>query len=214
MSVRSVIVRLEAEVAGYVAGLGKAAQATDDVVKKTAQAKKSIGDNRQAMETAGTSLAVFGATSVAALGASAKAAMDWESAWAGVTKTVDGSPEQMAALEGELRNLAKTLPSTHTEIAAVAEAAGQLGVKRESVAAFTKTMVDLGETTNLTAEEAATAIAQIANVMGTTGDEVDNFGATLVALGNDGDRGHDDPLGGETGERPPRGGRGPSLLRR
>ena len=186
MSVRSVIVRLEAEVAGYVAGLGKAAQATDDVVKKTAQAKNSIGDNRQAMETAGTSLAVFGATSVAALGASAKAAMDWESAWAGVTKTVDGSPEQMAALEGELRNLAKTLPSTHTEIAAVAEAAGQLGVKRESVAAFTKTMVDLGETTNLTAEEAATAIAQIANVMGTAGADVDNFGASLVALGNAG----------------------------
>lgn len=186
MSVRSVIVRLEAEVAGYVAGLGKAAQATDDVVKKTAQAKKTIGENRQAMETAGTSITVFGASSVAALGASAKAAMDWESAWAGVTKTVDGSPEQMAALEGELRNLAKTLPSTHQEIAAVAEAAGQLGVKRESVAAFTKTMVDLGETTNLTAEEAATAIAQIANVMGTAGGDVDNFGASLVALGNAG----------------------------
>ncbi|MGC0237274.1 phage tail tape measure protein [Arthrobacter sp. SD76] len=186
MSVRSVIVRLEAEVAGYVAGLGKAAQATEDVVKKTAQAKKTIGENRQAMDTAGTALAGFGATSVAALGASAKAAMDWESAWAGVTKTVDGSPEQMAALEGELRNLAKTLPSTHQDIAAVAEAAGQLGVQRESVAAFTKTMIDLAETTNLTADDAATSIARFMNVMGTAGDEVDNLGATLVALGNDG----------------------------
>lgn len=186
MSVRSVIVRLEAEVAGYVAGLGKAAQATENVVKKTAQAKKTIGENSQAMETAGRTLGGFGAASVAALGASAKAAMDWESAWAGVTKTVDGSPEQMAALEGELRNLAKTLPSTHQEIAAVAEAAGQLGVAREDVASFTKTMIDLAETTNLSADEAATSIARFMNVMGTSGDDVDNLGAALVALGNDG----------------------------
>jgi TP901 family phage tail tape measure protein len=92
----------------------------------------------------------------------------------------------MAELEQGLRGLAKTLPSTHTEIAAVAEAAGQLGVKRQDILSFTKTMVDLGETTNLTADEAATNIAQIANVMGTHGDEIDNFGATLVALGNAG----------------------------
>lgn len=141
---------------------------------------------KRAAEKAGTALVAFGTATVAALGASAKAAMDWESAWAGVTKTVDGSPEQMRELEGGLRQLAKTLPSTHQEIAAVAEAAGQLGVKREDILKFTKTMIDLGETTNLTAEEAATDIAQIANVMGTTGDEIDNFGAALVALGNDG----------------------------
>jgi TP901 family phage tail tape measure protein len=160
-------------------GSEKAAEAS----KKDAQYKS---DQAEAAKTAGTALLAFGTTTVAALGASAKAAMDWESAWAGVTKTVEGSPAQMAELETGLRNLAKTLPSTHQEIAGVAEAAGQLGVKREDILKFTKTMVDLGETTNLTAEEAATDIAQIANVMGTTGDDIDNFGATLVALGNDG----------------------------
>src|SRR5690606_34365347 len=36
------------------------------------------------------------------------------------------------------------------------------------------------------ADQAATSIAQISNVMGTTTGEVDNFGAALVALGNDG----------------------------
>lgn len=190
MSVRSVIVRLEAEVAGYVAGFGKAAQATDDVVKKTAQAKKSIADNHQAMDAAGKTMLTFGTASVAGLGASTKAAMDWESAWAGVTKTVDGTPEQMSELESSLRGLAKTLPATHDEIAGVAEAAGQLGVKREDVVGFTETMIALGETTNLTADEAATSIAQISNVMGTMAREgsagVERFSATLVALGNAG----------------------------
>jgi len=161
----------------------KGSEKSAEASKKDAEYKKKQAD---AAETAGKTMVGFGATTVAALGASAKAAMDWESAWAGVTKTVDGSPQQMAELEQGLRGLAKTLPSSHEDIAAVAAAAGQLGVKRQDILAFTKTMIDLGETTNLTADEAATNIAQIANVMGTQGDDIDNFGATLVALGNAG----------------------------
>lgn len=190
MSARSVIVRLEAEVAGYIAGMGAAGRATDNVARQVVQARNSIDANRQSMDKAGKTMMAFGAVGIAALGASAKAAMDWESAWAGVTKTVEGTPEEMDKLEGSLRNMAKTLPATHEEIAGVAEAAGQLGVKREDIAGFTKTMVDLGVSTNLTAEEAATNIAQISNVMGTMAREgsegVARFGATLVALGNDG----------------------------
>src|SRR5690606_8515964 len=125
-----------------------------------------------------------------AMGATVKAAMDWESAWTGVLKTVDGTPAQLAAVETGLRQLAKTLPASHQEIAAVAEAAGQLGVSTPGIVDFTKTMIDLGETTNLTSDEAATAIAQMANVMGLkldgSTDDVQRFGATLVELGNNG----------------------------
>ncbi|MBM7480117.1 phage tail tape measure protein [Oerskovia jenensis] len=151
---------------------------------------QSATRNQQAWDRAGTTLTAFGAVTTVALGATVKAAMDWESAWTGVLKTADGSGAQLAALESDLRNLATTLPATHQEIAAVAEAAGQLGVGVDSVASFTKTMVDLGETTNLSADEAATAIAQMANVMDasllSSKDGVSRFGATLVALGNDG----------------------------
>jgi TP901 family phage tail tape measure protein len=151
---------------------------------------ESAETNRDAWDKAGGALTAYGISTVAVLGATAKAAMDWQSAWAGVTKTVDGSPQQMAELEDGLRGLAKTLPITHTEIAGVAEAAGQLGVARKDVLGFTKTMIDLGVSTNLTAEEAATDIAQISNVMGTMSREgaqgVARFGSALVALGNDG----------------------------
>ena len=190
MSTRSVIVRLEAEVASYVAGMGRAGRATDDVARQVVQARRSTEANQKAMETAGKTMLTFGTLTVAGLGASAKAAMDWESAWAGVTKTVNGTPEQLNELEHGLRGLAKTLPLTHEEIAGVAEAAGQLGVAREDILGFTKTMIDLGVSTNLTADEAATNIAQISNVMGTMardGSEgISRFGATLVALGNNG----------------------------
>jgi TP901 family phage tail tape measure protein len=198
---RRVKVIFSAEIQGFKQAMADAAQATQKTKQAAEDSSKaadtylgklveSANKNRDAWEKSGTVLLGVGTAAVAGLGLAGKAAMDWESAWAGVTKTVDGTPAQMDELEASLRGLAKTLPSTHEEIAGVAEAAGQLGVKREDVVGFTKTMIDLGETTNLTADEAATSIAQISNVMGTMERDgskgVERFGATLVALGNAG----------------------------
>ena len=70
-----------------------------------------------ALQTVGRGMVAFGAATVAGLALATKAAMNWESAWAGVTKTVEGTPEQLAELEGGLRGLARELPATHAEIA-------------------------------------------------------------------------------------------------
>lgn len=137
-------------------------------------------------EGAGRAAMAGGAVLAAGLALSAKAAMDWESAFAGVKKVVDGTPEQIGQLERQLRDLATQMPVTAQEIAGVAEAAGQLGVAREDVAAFTKTAVMLGVTTNLSAEDAATGLARLGNIMGVTNAEVGRAGAALVALGNAG----------------------------
>lgn len=143
-------------------------------------------EHRASLESLGQGFLTYGAVVTAGLAIAGKAAMDWESAFTGVRKTVDGSPQQIAALEAELRKLARTLPATHEEIAGVAEAAGQLGIKRKDIAEFTKVMIDLGNTTNLTAEEAATGLAKLSNIMGTSSSDVDRLGSALVALGNDG----------------------------
>jgi TP901 family phage tail tape measure protein len=178
---RSVVVRLRAEVDRYVAGMQRAKSATTELGKElTGQGKLS---QRQLDQLGNTATVVAGGM-VLAFGASAKAAIDWESAFAGVEKTVDGTASQMAALEGGLRDLAKELPASHAEIAGVAEAAGQLGVKVGDVEEFTKVMIDLGETTNLSAEEAATSLARISNIMGTATSDVDRMGSTIVELGN------------------------------
>jgi TP901 family phage tail tape measure protein len=137
-----------------------------------------------AMEMVGRGMLVAGAAIAAGLVLSARAAIEWESAWAGVLKTVDGTPEQMAALEEEIRGLTAILPATHAEIAGVAEAAGQLGVQRQNVAAFTKVMIDMGEATNLSATDAATALARFMNIMQTAPGDVDRLGSAIVDLGN------------------------------
>jgi TP901 family phage tail tape measure protein len=160
-------------------GWARASTAIDKFADKVAKNEQHL--NKISSAATRTGLIVG-----AGLGAAAKAAIDWESAWAGVTKTVDGSSAQMAQLEQQLRGMTKTLPATHGEIAAVAEAAGQLGVRRQDIAAFTKVMVDLGESTNLTSEEASSSLAQFMNVMQSAPENVGRLGAAIVALGNDG----------------------------
>lgn len=180
---RSVVVRLSAETAAYIREMQAAGRlgtdAMQQVERATLRADSAVSKTAQTTKRAGMVMAV-------GLGLAIKAAIDWESQWTGVLKTVDGTTAQLNDLEGGLRDMAKTLPESHQEIAAVAEAAGQLGIQTPNVESFTKTMVQLGETTNLTSEQAATDIAQIENVMRTASDETDNLGASLVALGNNG----------------------------
>ena len=75
------------------------------------------------------------------------------------------------------------MPTSANEIAAVAEAAGQLGIKTPDVAEFTKVMVMLGDTTNMSATEAATQLARLANITGMSASEYSNLGSTIVDLG-------------------------------
>lgn len=194
---RSVSVVLSAKVNQFKADMAAAGKSAVDAARETetawdksatgaGKAMASIGRYEQEMTTAGTAMATFGGVVVGSLGLATKAAMSWESAWTGVLKTVDGSPKQLAEVEKGLRGLAKTLPASHEEIAAVAEAAGQLGIKTDAVVSFTKTMIDMGESTNLSAEEASTALAQFMNIMGTSQKDVGKLGAAIVGLGNDG----------------------------
>ncbi|HZL04569.1 MAG TPA: phage tail tape measure protein, partial [Coriobacteriia bacterium] len=193
MSERSVRLILKAEVADFKRQMGEAAAATDKIPASAAKAETSLGRmvqsaryNRESWDRAGRTMTAFGTATLAGLALAGRAAVNWESQWTGVLKTVNGTDAELSGLEESLREMARTLPASHQEIAAVAEAAGQLGVQTPNVAAFTRVMIDLGETTNLSADEAATALAQLMNVMQTSAADVDNLGAAVVELGNNG----------------------------
>lgn len=49
---------------------------------------------------------------------------------------------------------------------------------------FTRVMIDMGNSTNLTAEEAATSLAKFTNITGLSNSQVGRLGATVVDLGN------------------------------
>ncbi|GGC84250.1 phage tail tape measure protein [Enterococcus wangshanyuanii] len=160
-----------------------------DGLKNFSDKAKNIGSG---MQNVGKSYSMgITAPIVAGTALSVKAASDFESAFAGVKKTVDEAVDSNGKvtvsygdLEKGIRDMAKELPASAAEISAVAESAGQLGIKTENVLSFTKTMVDLGESTNMSADEAATALARLANITGMPQSEFDKLGATIVDLGN------------------------------
>ncbi|NQJ68509.1 phage tail tape measure protein [Streptococcus suis] len=138
------------------------------------------GLNTVSQRTQALSLAIFGGMTL-----SAKAAMDFESAFTGVTKTVDETASMTyGRLATGIREMAKELPSSAAEISKVAEVAGQLGIKADDVLAFTRVMIDMGNSTNLSAEDAAVAIAKFQNIVQMAPDDVSRLGSVIVHLGN------------------------------
>lgn len=179
------LARLDIETNGVTGWLNKQGDAfikQGEKIQKFGSVVSSVGST---LTTGITLPLVAGATAVT------KAAIDWESAFAGVKKTsdevVDSNGNVVYSyddLESSLRDLAKQLPSTHSEIASVAEAAGQLGIQTQNVSAFTKVMIDLGESTNMSAETAATELARFANITQMSQDKFSNLGSAIVDLGN------------------------------
>lgn len=157
----------------------------DEFKRKMEETSKSFADTGKKLQEVGKSWSTKVTAPIMALGAlSAKSAIDFESAFAGVRKTVDATEDEFAALSDGIRQMAKELPASAVEIAGVSEAAGQLGIANEHILSFTRTMIDLGESTNMTAETASTNLARLANITQMPQTEFDKLGSTIVALGN------------------------------
>lgn len=116
--------------------------------------------------------------------AAVNAGSDFESAFAGIRKTVDATEQEYAVLEDSIRDMAKNMPMTASELAEIGESAGQLGIHTENLEDFIQTMADLSVATNLTSEDAASQFAKFANITGMAQDQFDEMGSTVVALGN------------------------------
>ena len=150
---------------------------------------KKAGDNisnfgQKASKIGGTLTKTVTLPIVAVGTAAVKSAIDFESAFAGVKKTVDGTEEDFKKLEEGIKQMSKELPSSAEDIAAVAESAGQLGIQTDNILGFTRTIIDLGNATNLVGEEGASQLAKFANITQMSQKNFDRLGSTIVALGN------------------------------
>ena len=141
------------------------------------------------VERVGNSLTRTVTTPIVGLGtAAAKASIDYESAFAGVRKTVNATGEDAEAffesLSDSVIQMSKELATGANDIADVMAIAGQLGIENDELVAFTDTIVRLGMSTNLAGEEAASAMARFANITGMQQSMFGEMGSTLVHLGN------------------------------
>jgi TP901 family phage tail tape measure protein len=137
------------------------------------------------MTKAGKSLTTHVTAPITALGTAAiKASVDYEYAFANVRKTVDATEEEYDRLSDSVKQMSTEVAASAEDIAEVMSIAGQLGIENEHLAEFTRTMIDLGNSTNMVAADAASEAARFANIMGMSQNEFQNLGSTLVDLGN------------------------------
>lgn len=157
-------------------------------LKDTGKGIKEVGESIDTI----TKPIQYASTALAAGGvASAKFAIDFEDSFAGVKKTVDATPEQLAKIKQGIIDLSTTgidgrgaIPQTTTELNELAAAGGQLGISQENIIDFTEVMAQMGTATNLVGEEGAATLARFQNVMGVGQNEIRNIGSAIVDLGN------------------------------
>jgi TP901 family phage tail tape measure protein len=185
MADKTVVVSFKARTGQYLTKVSQLSGAT----------KRMANDQSAAMARANSRMKGVAAVSIlagkavivgvgGALAVSAKAAIDFESALAGVAKTVKGSDAEISRLGQAMRDLALTTPVSVTELLKIAEVGGQLGVPISKMEDFTRVVAALGVTTDLSSEQAAKSLARFANVMGSSFDDFEMLGSILVELGN------------------------------
>lgn len=158
---------------------------TQKITKPLEDFQKAAEKTSEVLGTIASKFRWLSATAGAVLTGATKSAIDYESAFASVRKTIDASEEEFQGLSDAILETTKTIPIAANEFAELVGLAGQLGVGKEDVIDFTKVVADLGVATNITSEEAGTMLAQFFNVT-SKGDfsNVSNFASALVDLGN------------------------------
>ena len=136
------------------------------------------------------SVSIMGAAIVGSFAAGVAAAAAFEEQFVAVKKTLDvkgTASETERAFENiskRLRELVKLAPITTQTVNEIAAIGGQLGVAASQIVSFTDTVQKLTIATNLSAEQAALSMARLQEITGSSAQELDNLGSSLVALGN------------------------------
>ena len=129
---------------------------------------------------------IAGGALAVGLGAAAKAAIDYEDAFAGVRKTVDATPAELEKLRKGFLDMSSEIPIAATELARLGETAGALGVAKKDILEFSRVTALMGVTTNLTADAAADAFGRLGTILGLKGKQFTELGDIIVNLGNKG----------------------------
>jgi len=172
----NIVARLSLDAAGFNRGLAQAEKGA-----------KGFGGKLKQIGTASNALlgaAVFAGITKGFVELT-KAAVAFESAFAGVRKTVNATEAEFSRLADTFTDLSTTIPVSREELSSIGEIAGQLGVTGvDNISKFVDTIARIATSTNLTTEQAATDFARFANVTGLPLEKVDQLGAAIVALGN------------------------------
>jgi TP901 family phage tail tape measure protein len=169
--------------------LDEASKSADGAATSIDKFGKETNKSGEAVESLSAALAAAGIAKAVkeiaeAMTACVEASIEFESAMTGVEKTTDLTDRELEQMANSLKGLSGEIPMAASGLAEIAENAGQLGIQKENIVSFTRTMADLGVATNLSGEQAAQTFAKFANITKMAQADFDRLGSSVVALGN------------------------------
>lgn len=179
---------LDAEIQKNDKYLQEAEKSTDGCATSIDEFGKQVSETNETLQDMGTLLASaefqeFADKVKDALMDCVRASMEFEVGMAGVKRTTGITGQDLDELGKYFKNLSTEIPITTQELTSIATTAGQLGVKgSDNVRAFTEVMAKLATTTDLTADTAATMLAQFSNITGVR--DYERLGAVVASLGD------------------------------
>lgn len=121
---------------------------------------------------------------VATAGLAVNAATDLDTAFTNVKKTVEMDAEALDELKQNALELSKVQPVTAEDILNAEALGGQLGIANDKLEDFARVVSGLDIATDMELEQAAMNLAQFANIVQMDQADMERYGSTIVALGN------------------------------
>ena len=194
VNVGTAVAYLDLNMTAFNSGLQQAQTALQTFQSQTATSAQKMMATGGVIANVGQNLTRNVTVPLVSLGESSiQVARDFESAFAGVKKTIDESRFNEYSLTWDdlaegIKQIAYETGISAEEIAGVMEIAGQLGVELgdqgKGIIEFTRQMALMGVTTDMAASDAALNLARFMNITNLTTDDVGNLTASIVDLGN------------------------------
>lgn len=164
----------------------------DSIASSAAKFGESIVNMGNRVQSIGNSITAFGDTlthsitepATAIGGYCVQQATKYDTALADLNKTADLTAEQLEDFGQAAIDASKTQPVDAATILTLEALGAQLGYSTEGLEDLARISANLDIATNLDAETAATQLAQFANITGMAESETENYGSTIVDLGN------------------------------
>ncbi|QPC81073.1 phage tail tape measure protein [Phototrophicus methaneseepsis] len=176
---------LQVLIRGDASGVQNAIRSADSQVSGfSGRTRNRLSQVYSAFQMVGLGVLGVGAASVGV-------AIEFESSFADVRKTVNGSDEELANLQERIREMAtddsnplSAIENSQNALAGIAAMGGQLGIGLGEMESFIQTVGNLDVATNLSADTIGEVLARYANIADLDASEFASFGDSLVTLGN------------------------------
>lgn len=151
---------------------------------KLAKAGGEIYNTGSKIEAVGNKMMPVTAAIAGVAVATGSAAVKIDTSLTGVRKTVDGTEQQYQQLKESAIEFSKTNAVSADQILDIQALGAQLGFSIDELDEFSRVVSGLDIATDMNAEQAATELAQFANIVKMSHSDVSRYGSAIVNLGN------------------------------